>query len=243
LITLSKAYHAEEFRAGKVRLCRSSASSHSHTASAGWLGKPQQFQLTVSTVSLRQSPLQYQDHPGLPDHTVERRIMRSAALGTRMMQLSKFRNLIAIMPVDYQSSTSKRSTWEKHLSGNEASDALLSVLDAFSTGSLVILSRRDLRDLAHKSNLAQFVMATIVWGYTSGGRGNNVKNLMCNLDRLTQLLSEACTQPVADWNDHYKKVKNIKGLGPSTYTKFLNFLSVKVHGYAALILDDRIIRC
>src|SRR5260370_4991459 len=87
-------------------------------------------------------------------------------------------------------------------------------------------------------------MATIVWGYTSGGRGNNIKDLMRNgnLDHLTELLSEARTQPVADWIEHYNKVKEIKGLGLSTYTKFLNFLSVKVDGHTALILDDRIIQ-
>jgi len=37
-------------------------------------------------------------------------------------------------------------------------------------------------------------------------------------------------------------VTPIKGIGPSTYTKFLSFLSVQVQGHAALILDDRIIR-
>ncbi len=85
-------------------------------------------------------------------------------------------------------------------------------------------------------------MATIVWGYTSGGRGKNVANLMSHLDDLTQLLFEIRTQPVAEWNSHYKKVKSIKGVGLSTYTKFLNFPSVEVQGHAALILDDRIIR-
>src|SRR5258706_12879062 len=159
-----------------------------------------------------------------------------------MMQLSKFRNLIAIMPVDYQASISKRSTWEKHMRGDNASRALRSVLDMFGTSDKVILSRRDLRGLANERDLAQFAMATIVWGYTSGGRGNNVENLMRNLNKLTELLAEARTQSVPLWNIHYKEVKEIKGIGLSTYTKFLNFLDVRVHGYAALILDERIIR-
>jgi hypothetical protein len=125
---------------------------------------------------------------------------------------------------------------------NTASEALRSVLDAFGTGDMIILSRRDLRDLAHKSALAQFVMATIVWGYTSGGRGNNVESLISNLDELTRLLSKAHTEPITDWNTHYHDVGPIRGIGLSTYTKLLNFLSVEVHGHAALILDDRIIK-
>lgn len=160
-----------------------------------------------------------------------------------MIQLSEFRNLIAIMPVEWQASTSKCSTWNKHMSGNKASEALRSVLDAFGTRDSVILSRSDLYELARKPDLAEFVMATIVWGYTSGGRGNNVADLMDHLDDLIQLLSEARTQQVAEWKPHYKKmVESTKGIGLSTYTKFLNFLKVKVHGHLALILDDRIIR-
>ena len=162
---------------------------------------------------------------------------------SQMMQLSEFRNLIEIMPVSYQASASKCSTREKHLrESNKASEALRSVLGVFGTKDMIILSRRDLRDLAHKSNLEQFVMATIVWGYTSGGRGKNVANLMSDLAELTGLLSEARDHEIADWKKHYEAVERIKGIGLSTYSKFLNFLSVNVHGDQALILDDRIIR-
>jgi hypothetical protein len=85
-------------------------------------------------------------------------------------------------------------------------------------------------------------MATIVWGYTSGGRGKNIANLIKEFDELTELLSEIRTQTIPAWNIHYEKVKKIKGIGLSTYTKFLNFLSVEVQGHTALILDNRIIR-
>ena len=125
--------------------------------------------------------------------------------------------------------------------GTKASEALRSVLDEFGPKDIV-LSRRDLHDLAHKSSLEQFVMATIVWGYTSGGRGKNVANLMIDLTQLTGLLSEARDHEIADWEKHYEAVETIKGIGLSTYSKFLNFLSVKVDGDQALILDDRIIR-
>jgi hypothetical protein len=44
-----------------------------------------------------------------------------------------------------------------------------------------------------------------------------------------------------DWYTHYRAVKPIAGIGLSTYTKLLSFLSVQVHGHSALILDERII--
>jgi hypothetical protein len=157
-----------------------------------------------------------------------------------MMRLSEFRSLVANMPVSYQAFASKRFSWPSHISrGDSAGNALRSI---FGTSDEVTLSRSDLRSFACKPDLEQFVMATIIWGYPRGMRGNHVANLISHLGSLTQLLSAARTQPVAEWDTHYAKVGPIAGIGLSTYTKFLNFLSAQVQGHTALILDDRIIR-
>jgi hypothetical protein len=52
----------------------------------------------------------------------------------------------------------------------------------------------------------------------------------------------ARAQHIADWDVELIKLAPITGIGLSTYTKFLTFLSVKVHGNAALILDDQIVK-
>jgi len=160
-----------------------------------------------------------------------------------MMRLSEFTNLIANMPVSRQAFTSKHATWTKHVrDDNEAGNALRAI---FGNSHEVTLSRNDLRGLASKSSMAQFVMATIIWGYPSGMRGNHVAKLTenrKNFEKLTQLLTAARRRQVKDWSAHYELVGEIAGVGLSTYTKFLNFLSVQVHGNSALILDDRIIR-
>lgn len=156
------------------------------------------------------------------------------------MRLSEFKNLIANMPVSYQAFTSKRTTWASHIDGDgEAGKALRSI---FGNSEEVTLSRSDLRALASKPNLAEFVMATIIWGYPRGMRGSHVANLIKDFDTLIKLLSTARNQAVTDWATHYKAVGEIVGIGPSTYTKFLCFLSVQVCGHSALILDERIIR-
>ncbi len=51
----------------------------------------------------------------------------------------------------------------------------------------------------------------------------------------------ARAQPILNWDAHFKTFP-VKGIGLSTYTKFLNFLSVNVCGNIALILDDQIVR-
>jgi hypothetical protein len=77
------------------------------------------------------------------------------------VKLSHFKNLIWNMPVAYQAFTSKRSSWAARENSN-AGDALRAI---FGSSSEVTLSRSDLHSLACKSDLAQFVMATIIWGY------------------------------------------------------------------------------
>ena len=156
------------------------------------------------------------------------------------MRLSEFRDLIQNMPVSHQAFTSKRSTWASRLCSNDRVGNALQQI--FETKETVTLSRRDLRSLAQKTDLAEFVMATLIWGYPSGMRGNHVSNMASHITPLTDLLEEARTRPVAQWNEHFTKVKPIAGIGLSTYTKFLNFLSVKIGAYTSLILDHRIVR-
>jgi hypothetical protein len=83
-------------------------------------------------------------------------------------------------------------------------------------------------------------MGTLLWGYAAGMRGNHASNISANLTALTSLLGEA-RLGVLNWREHFEKVGAIPGVGLSTYTKFLNFLSVSISGRKALILDERII--
>jgi Putative 8-oxoguanine DNA glycosylase OGG-like protein len=160
----------------------------------------------------------------------------------RPMKLVAFKSLIANMPVSRQSFDSKRSTWSSCAENNGlASRALASI---FGTSDQITVSRSDLRCLGRQADLADFVVATIIWGYPSGMRGNHDSTLMKNIESVMRLLNAARSRHIANWESHYAEVRRAKvaGLGLSTYTKFLNFLSVKVEGYPALILDDRIIK-
>jgi hypothetical protein len=73
-------------------------------------------------------------------------------------------------------------------------------------------------------------------------RGKHVANICSHLGPLTELLAAARAKSVINWEEHYASVRPIVGIGLSTYTKFLNFLSVNIQGCPALILDGRIIQ-
>jgi hypothetical protein len=159
-----------------------------------------------------------------------------------MMRLADFTDLISNMPVSNQAFASKGSTWARHINGDDAaSGALQSIFNAHDiTSKDIFLSRGDLSDLALKPNLAEFVMATIIWGYPRGMRGHNFRNLTSHLDALCRILSKA-RSPISDWISHYEDVRAIPGIALSTYSKLLHFMSANVEGHKALILDQRII--
>jgi hypothetical protein len=159
-----------------------------------------------------------------------------------MMRLADFTDLISNMPVSNQAFASKRSTWSAHINGADvAGVALRTIFNAHdATSENIFLSRGDLSDLALKPNLAEFVLATIIWGYPRGMRGHNFRNVTIHLDALCRRLSDA-RSPISDWILHYKDVRAIPGIGLSTYSKLLHFMSANVEGHKALILDQRII--
>jgi hypothetical protein len=156
------------------------------------------------------------------------------------VHLTDFKSLIAAMPTPYQAFTAKRKTknWAAVLQrGDRAGEVMHHI---FGDTDSVRVSRNDLREWARLKNLDCVVMGTLLWGYPDGMRGNHAANIADNLAALTGLLGEA-RLGISNWKEHFEKVEAIPGLGLSTYTKFLNFLSVSVSGKTALILDKRII--
>lgn len=147
-------------------------------------------------------------------------------------------NTIKNMQVNVQAFTSKRSTWEKYLSKNN--DVSLILQEIFGNNKTVRISRADLFNLAQSGNYKRLIISTILWGYPQGMRGNHFATITAEINTLVNLLKEAVSG-ISDWTEHYSKANRIVGLGLSTYTKFLYFVSAKVGAFPCVILDKRII--
>lgn len=155
-----------------------------------------------------------------------------------MMRLTEFVPLMAALPVQYQAFRSKRETWRRF----DENVAIAPAINAIFGGNKdVLISRADLRDYAGAEDLVPFVMATIIWGYPGGMRGNHTQNISLRMEDLVARLGQARLNSVENWTEHYSGL-DIEGLGLSTYTKFLHFLDVQVNELTALILDDRLIK-
>jgi len=154
------------------------------------------------------------------------------------MRLREFVPLINALPVAHQAFRSKRNTWTRFYGNQRIGPTIRNI---FGEEEYVLLSRDDVFAYAAADDLDQFVMATIIWGYPRGMRGNHVRNLSQRLDELLACLRQAKSDGINDWVKHFFAI-DIDGLGLSTYTKLLYFLRVQVVGLPALILDDRLIK-
>ena len=131
------------------------------------------------------------------------------------------------MPVLRQAFSSKRATcapFEEHAA---ISAPLTALFDRFGKNDMVFLSRADLFDLARSDDLSPFILGTIIWGYSRGMRGNHFRDLLEHFNELLGLLAAARSANITDWAAHFRETKPIRGIGLSTYTKFLHFLRVQ----------------
>ena len=149
------------------------------------------------------------------------------------MKITDFRKLIQEIPHNNHSFDIKKSNWK--------CDNQSRIIDQIFEGKdIVTLNRYDL--INSKWNIEEFIIKTLMWGYPTKGRGNNINTLLME-DNFKKLIYKL---------EHYKNTEisigtlkkdmdEIPRLGLSTITKFTHFLNTRIEGFRALILDARII--
>jgi thermostable 8-oxoguanine DNA glycosylase len=152
--------------------------------------------------------------------------------------MKRYKDLIKALPYSEQLGRSRRRTWSQKLEDN--GKLAKTIVKLFGDNEEIEISREDLFDSAKNDELEIFLAKVFVWGYPRGARGDNYKKISMNISKVEQLLVTA-QKSIVDWHSHYSSLSKIKGVGLSTYTKFLYFKGVKVHGLPALILDIRVI--
>lgn len=153
--------------------------------------------------------------------------------------MERFRDLIANMPIREQAFTSKRETWEKYIPELPGIEDLIG--EIFGHSKSVEISRHDLFTFGQTSKVKLFVFATVLWGYPAGMRGHHFQSIFQNIDHLEKILISNRETNIENWGEHYRLIDQVKGLGLSTYTKFLYFIRATINGLPALILDQRLI--
>lgn len=152
-----------------------------------------------------------------------------------MKTLSKYKELIARMPVEEQSFTTKRSTWEDKIEAG--------ILDNIFEGKKTVKISR--QDLFLKCTVEEFIYKVIMWGYPRGMRGHqNDVLIFKNLAEIIKTVNIPERQLFGeeDLENTFNQLFTIPGLGISTISKLLYFRTHKYGEFEALILDERLMR-
>lgn len=155
------------------------------------------------------------------------------------MKIETYKILISNLPVKQQCYTTKRTTWRK---AEEESKWLKDLNNKLFEGKNTLTISR--KDIFETLNSKEKIIKIIYWGYPAGMRGNHFINIFKNIDLIENILMELKKISYPTENDFQlltKKLKEIRGLGLSTYSKILYFFEISFNKDCCLILDQRII--
>lgn len=151
-----------------------------------------------------------------------------------MGSIKEYRDLISLIPVKKQSTIVKKEVWTRFSSIEQIKDSI------FGSNDSVEISRED---VLSESDTAKRIVMALMWGYPTGGRGNNIEKTLSKMDDLTQLLSSINEKDLtkAQARKELAKFSKINGLGASTWSKFLYFFNVSIDSRKCQIYDLKIV--
>ncbi|MBZ9652660.1 8-oxoguanine DNA glycosylase OGG fold protein [Psychroflexus montanilacus] len=151
------------------------------------------------------------------------------------LEIREFQKLIKELPYLKHSFDIKKKNWKV-----QSQQSLIN--EVFDANEVITLNRYDLKEAIH-FDLKLFILKTLMWGYPTKGRGNNLNNLLKDekFELLTSTLYKYHESTITI-KQLSEDIKSIPGLGLSTMSKFVYFLDARLDGHKTLILDNRIIQ-
>lgn len=149
------------------------------------------------------------------------------------MKLNQFSELINVLPFLNQSFDVKRDNWKTE-------DQKELIDNVFRDKTKITLNRYDL--FSSSWNTREFIIKTLMWGYPTKGRGNNINTLLReeNFKKLEITLKDYIEKEIT-LEKFINDTESISGIGLSTMSKFAYFLKTKINGKSAIIFDQQII--
>lgn len=107
-------------------------------------------------------------------------------------------------------------------------------------------------DIFKEKDFEKKLIMVLLWGYPTGGRGNNIADILYSRNELIPRISDFIENHKKminrkdfknlfyTQNKNGKKGKKIKGIGLSTMSKILYFFEIKIDNNPCLIYDSQI---
>ncbi|ALM22014.1 hypothetical protein AAT17_12625 [Nonlabens sp. MIC269] len=149
------------------------------------------------------------------------------------MKIKDFETFIQSFPYQYQATNVARKNWVRFFPLNPY------IEEIFADEQLITITREELYSI--NSEYEMFIIKTLMWGYSTGGRGNNISKLLSkpNLSLLIKKLRPYRNAEISI-DQLINDINAIPGLAISTMTKFSHFLNTTINYNKAVILDQQI---
>ena len=153
-----------------------------------------------------------------------------------MSSISEYKDLISNLPVEQQSSTIKKEIWKRIEYKRKAEIER----DIFGNEDSIEISRKD---IFAETDITKKIIMILMWGYPTGGRGNNIQNLLEKINDIIDILKSINKKNLieAEARKEIENLNSITGLGMSTWTKFLYFFDVSIGSNKCQIFDLKIV--
>ena len=153
-----------------------------------------------------------------------------------MQSMLKYKELINSIPAYNQSAKIKLKFWTRfsYQDKSRIEKAIFGNIDEVEISRADIFSEADTKTK---------IIMVLMWGYPTGGRGNNIESILTQIDKLSQFLSSVEKQNLTkkQANNLIKQLMNIRGLGISTWSKFLYFFNIAIDSKRCQIYDLKIV--
>lgn len=158
-----------------------------------------------------------------------------------MVSIEKYADLIKSLPVGGQFIKIRRDStfWNR----TDFPDDVIEVVETvFGNNNYIKISRDDIKEaIVTKKKTKEIIVKILMWGYPRGGRCDYVKNILQNMDVLTNWLDKIKGNNFDSVKKALDGKPKIKGLGPSTISKLLYFFDVKIGKIPCQIYDGKVI--
>lgn len=179
-----------------------------------------------------------------------------------MSSIKKYEEIVKSIPVRNHSVIVRKENWIKNDSlhtrltknnqfQNNNDDLLNSLEKIFKNAQngQIEISRED---IFKEEDLEKKLIMVLLWGYPTGGRGNNIADILYSRNELIPRISDFIENHEKminskdfknlfyTQNKNGEKREKIKGIGLSTMSKILYFFEIKIDNNPCLIYDSQI---
>lgn len=149
-----------------------------------------------------------------------------------MRSINDFEDTLKELPLGDHMVAVRRMSWAR-ISYDGKEELENAIFNGFDQ---VCLSRKMIHE---ETDPKRKIIMTLMWGYPTGGRGNNLAKTLHQLGMLSLIMKKYQGKDLCEkeFRTFYKGLSAIDNLGMSTITKLLYFFDISIDGNRCLILD------